>query len=207
MTDGDVADGSRTDDERAGPERCCYAGEAVVERAPLGAGWAAVTSHRVLAYDPTADGRRFESVHRPNVAGIAVDVRGDARLLRWAIRVAVYGVGGLVGGVALRGLDLAATMSVDAGAGAGATAPLGGVMSVVNLLAGAFAALATLLLVVGGLLLAAGALLGVQYARTRRPALLVERFGDDPIRLAASRSDGQRAATRLSAALDAARDE
>jgi len=195
-SDGDgVSHGAGTD---AGPEALCFAGERVVERAPLGAGWAAVTTHRVLAYNPAADGRRFEAVDRPNVRGIDVDVSGDPRYPRWGLRAALYGLVGLGGGVALRALNVAGTLSVGETA---RSAPVGGVLAVTDAVAGAVATLATLL--VGGgalLLLVAVALLG-RYRRTRDPALVVDRFGDDPVRLPTPRSDGERAATTLSAAL------
>jgi hypothetical protein len=180
------------------PEALCYGGERVVERAPLGAGWAAVTTHRVLAYNPTADGRRFEAIDRPNVSDVTVDAAGDRRLLGWSLRAAVYGLAGLGGGVALRAMNLGETLSVDASAGA---APVGSVLAVTDALAGALALLTTLLLV-GGVALVVGALgLLARYLRTRRPALVVERFGDDPVRLSAPRGDGERAARALSIAL------
>jgi hypothetical protein len=194
-------DGTNTETATA-PEDLCYAGEEVVTRAPLGRGWAAVTSHRVLAYNPGGESRRFESVHRPNVSGVSLDVRGDRLTLRWTLRAAAYGAAGLVGGLVLRRLELASALSVgaDAGAGAGAV-PLGGLLSVVDVLAAGLAALATLLLGGGGLLLVVAALLGVRYVRTRRTTLLVDRFGGDPVRVPAPRRDGERAATALSAAL------
>ena len=181
-----------------GPEALCYDGERVVERAPLGAGWAAVTTHRVLAYNPAADGRRFEAVDRPNVRGIDVDASGDPRYLRWGVRAALYGLVGLGGGVALRVLNVASTLSVGEAA---RDAPVGGVLAVTDAIAGAVATLATLLPVGGVALLVGGvALLGL-YLRTRDPALVVDRFGDDPVRLPAPRTDGERAATALSTAL------
>jgi len=181
------------------PERLCYDGERVVERAPLGAGWAAVTTHRVLAYDPAADGRRFEAVDRPNVSDVRVDADGDRQLLGWGARAAVYGVAGLGGGAALQAMDLQSTLSVDASAGA---APVGSVLAVTDALAAALALLTTVLLV-GGVALVVGALaLLARYLRTRNPALVVDRFGDDPVRLSAPRGDGERAARALSAALE-----
>jgi hypothetical protein len=200
---GTGGDGSgATPGDRAGtatdPEALCYDGERVVERAPLGAGWAAVTTHRVLAYNPTADGRRFEAVDRPNVRGIDVDASGNPRPLRWGLRAALYGLVGLGGGVALRALNVAGTLSVGETA---RDAPVGGVLAVTDAVAGAVATLATLL-VFGGiaLLVVTVALLG-RYLRTRDPALVVDRFGDDPVRLPAPRADGERAASALSAAL------
>ncbi|WP_338742365.1 hypothetical protein [Haloplanus salilacus] len=180
------------------PEALCYDGERVVERAPLGSGWAAVTTHRVLAYNPATDGRRFEAVDRPNVCGIDVDASGDPRYLRWGLRAALYGLVGLGGGVALRALNVASTLSVGETA---RDAPVGGVLAVTDAIAGAVATLATLLIVVGvSLLVVAIGLLG-RYLRTRDPALVVDRFGDDPVRLPAPRTDGERAASTLSAAL------
>ena len=181
------------------PAALCYDGERVVERAPLGAGWAAVTTHRVLAYNPTADGRRFEAVDRPNVSDVSVDAAGDQRLLGWGLRAAVYGLAGLGGGVALRAMNLGETLSLSANAGA---APVGSVLAVTDALAGALAVLTTLLLVGGVALVVVALALFARYLRTRRPALVVERFGDDPVRLSAPRGDGERAARALSAALE-----
>lgn len=181
------------------PATLCYDGERVVERAPLGAGWAAVTTHRLLAYNPAADGRRFEAIDRPNVSDVSVDAAGDRRLLGWGLRAAIYGLASLGGGVALRAMNLGETLSLSAGAG---TAPVGSVLAVTDALASALVILTTLLLV-GGVALVVGALaLLARYLRTRRPALVVERFGDDPVRLSASRGDGERAARTLSAALE-----
>lgn len=181
------------------PGALCYDGERVVERAPLGAGWAAVTTHRVLAYNPAADGRRFEAVDRPNVSGVSVDAAGEGRLLGWGLRAAVYGLAGLGGGVALRAMDLGETLSMGATAGA---APVGSVLAVTDALAAALSLLTTLLLL-GGVVLVVGSLgILARYLRTRRPALVVDRFGDDPVRLPAPRGDGERAANALSAALE-----
>jgi hypothetical protein len=181
------------------PAALCYGGERVLERAPLGAGWAAVTTHRVLAYNPAADGRRFETIDRPNVSDVTVDAAGDRRLLGWGLRAAVYGLAGLGGGVALRAMDLGETLSPSADAGA---APVGSVLAVTDALATALGFLTTLLLV-GGVALVVGALgFLARYLRTRRTALVVERFGDDPVRLSAPRGDGERAARRLSVALE-----
>ncbi|AZH26163.1 hypothetical protein [Haloplanus aerogenes] len=193
----DPVDGSTDYD----PERLCYAGERVVERAPLGAGWAAVTTHRILAYNPTADGQRFEAVDRPNVSDVRVDADGDGQFLGWGLRAAVYGLAGLGGGVALRAMDLQSTLSMDASAGA---APVGSVLAVTDALAAALALLTTVLLV-GGVALLVGALVLLgRYLRTRKPALVVERFGDDPVRLSAPQGDGERAARALSTALERA---
>jgi len=207
VSDGiDVGDGEgseRTDplnSTRYDPETLCYRGERVVERTPLGTGWAAVTTHRVLAYNPAADGRRFEAVDRPNVSAVVVDAAGDRRLLGWGLRAAVYGLAALGGGVALRAMNLGETLSMDPSS-TGA-APVGSVLAVTDALAGALAVLTTLLLG-GGVALVVGSLgLLTRYLRTRRPTLVVERFGDDPVRLSVPKSDGERAARALSAALD-----
>lgn len=197
MDDGDerppAADGSTTD-----PGTLCYDGERVVERAPLGGGWAAVTTHRVLAYNPAAD-RRFEAIDRPNVRGVDVDASGNRRQLGWGLRAALYGVVAVGGGVALRAMDVAGTLAVG---DAARTAPVGGVLAVTDALASAVATLTSLLLVGGGVLLCVAVVCFGRYLRTRRPALVIERFGDGPVRLSAPRSDGERAATTLSDALE-----
>jgi hypothetical protein len=199
--DGVGADGTDPLATSAGddPESLCYDGELVVERAPLGAGWAAVTTHRVLAYNPAADGRRFETIDRPNVSDVSVDAAGDRRLLGWGLRAAVYGLAGLGGGVALRVTNLGETLSLNANAGA---APVGSVLAVTDALAAALTLLTTLLLVVGVALVVGALALLARYLRTRRPALVVERFGGEPVRLSAPRGDGERAARALSAALE-----
>lgn len=202
-TTPDRGSGLAVEDDGAGTDRSdalCYDGEHVVERAPLGAGWAAVTTHRVLAYNPAADGRRFEAIDRPNVSDVTVDAAGDRRLLGWSLRAGVYGLAGLGGGVALRAMNLGETLSLDP-SGAGA-APVGSVLAVTDALASALAILTTLLLGGGAALVVGGAVLLARYLRTRRPALVVERFGDEPIRLSAPRGDGERAARALSAALE-----
>lgn len=181
-------------------ERYCYAGEAVVAATPLGAGWAAVTSHRLIAYNPAADGRRFETVDRPNVAGIDVDAAGDRRLLGWAVRALLYGLAAVAGGAALRAMDLSETLSMDPGT-TGA-APVGSVLAVTDALASALVTLTALLLLGGLALFVGGLALLARYLRTRRSALVIERFGDEPVRLAVPRTDGERAVRALSGALD-----
>ncbi|SDZ75050.1 hypothetical protein SAMN04488065_0025 [Haloplanus vescus] len=198
MDDGDDAV-TGTDSGSYAPENLCYAGERVVERAPLGGGWAAVTTHRVLAYDPSANGRRFEAIDRPNVRAVSVDAEGDQQLLGWALRAGVYGLVGVGGGVVLRAMNLGETLAVGASAG---SAPIGGVLAVVDALAAALALLTTLLLVGGVALCVGGVALGWRYLRTRQPALVVERFGESDVRFGAPRADGRHAAQTLAAALD-----
>jgi hypothetical protein len=190
-----------TASDEDGPQRFCYAGERVVAAESLGAGWAAVTSHRVLAYDPAADGRRFVAAARPNVSDVVVDASGDRRLLGWGLRAGVYGLAALGGGVALRAVEFASALSVDPGAG---SAPVGGVLAVTDALVGMISLLTTLLLGGGALAVLVAVALVARYRRTRRPALVIERHGDGSIRLPATRSDGERVAA-LSAALSTER--
>lgn len=197
--DGVVLDGRHGAATDYQPEPLCYDGEHVVERTPLGAGWAAVTTHRVLVYNPAAEGQRFEAVERPNVSDVSVDADGDGRFLGWGLRAVIYGLASLGGGVALRAMDIQSTLSMDTNADA---APVGSVLAVTDALAAALGFLTTLLLVGGGALVVGALGLLARYLRTRRPALVVERFGDDPVRLFAPRGDGERAAQALSAALE-----
>ncbi|MFD1634333.1 hypothetical protein ACOZ4L_01230 [Haloplanus ruber] len=207
MDEGVTGVSGRGDDAATHPtnaaseaERYCYDGESVVTATPLGTGWAAVTSHRVVAYNPAADGRRFEAVDRPNVAGMSVDAAGDRRLLGWGIRALGYGLAAAAGGAILRAMDLGATLSI--GSGAAGTAPVGGVLTVIDVLASALATLTTLLLFGGLALSFVGLALLARYLRTRRSALVIERFGDEPVRLSVPQSDGERAVRALSGSLD-----
>jgi hypothetical protein len=96
-------------------------------------------------------------------------------------------------------MNLGETLSLDAATGA---APVGSVLAVTDALAAALSFLTTLLLVGGAALVVGSLVLLTRYLRTRRSALVVERFGDDPVRFPAQRGDGERAARALSSALE-----
>lgn len=161
------------------PDRWLYAGESVVAREPLGTGWLAVTTHRLLVYTPDTDGPRFTGYDRPNVEDVRVDAGGDSRYLAILPRAAVYAVVLLGGWFAFGQAGLTDLLAVNAGDS----------LSVVGM-AGLFGtirralALLELALLGGGLLLAAVAIaLCGQYLRSRRSRLVVDVAGEGAVAL------------------------
>jgi hypothetical protein len=99
-------------------------------------------------------------------------------------------------------MGLARTLSVGGTVdGGGGVAPVGSVLSVIDLLLAALSTLTSVLLVVGVALGLAGLVLLSRYVLSRRTTFVIERYGDDPVRLAAPRWDGERAVRALGDAL------
>jgi hypothetical protein len=73
-----------------------YDGESVRETVDMGSSRVVVTSHRVLAFTPDADGENFRQADRPNVETVETGSSTDDRLLRYGARLGVVG-GVLVG--------------------------------------------------------------------------------------------------------------
>ncbi|MFB6123966.1 MAG: hypothetical protein ABEJ78_10970 [Haloferacaceae archaeon] len=182
--------------DEAGPGRWLYDGEALQATATLNDGWVAVTSHRVVAFDPDADGQSFTSLARPNVTDVRFDTAGDERYLRWSLRAGVYGLVALGGGVALDAANVASMLTVDADATA-----LSGVLSLVDLFVTAIRLATAVSLAAGVALLVVAVAVGALYARSRQPSFVLDRAGDDPIRYATTRTEGRRAAAEIGAAL------
>ncbi|SDM22818.1 hypothetical protein SAMN04487949_1349 [Halogranum gelatinilyticum] len=175
----DAAGGPDTTADPSSPDRWLYAGESVVAREPLGTGWLAVTTHRLLVYTPDTDGPRFTGYDRPNVKDVRVDAGGNTRYLAVLPRAAVYAVVLLGGWFAFGRAGLTSLLAVDAG----------GSLSVVGM-AGLFGTirraleLLELALLGGGLLLAvvAIALCGL-YLASRRSRLVVDVAGEGTVAL------------------------
>lgn len=68
-----------------------YDGETIVERFEVADSELVVTSHRVLAFAPDADGKPFRQVDRPNVAGVRAELQGRPWTLLWATGVGLLG--------------------------------------------------------------------------------------------------------------------
>jgi hypothetical protein len=169
--------------ERLTPERYLLAGETVVDRHETRAGWVAVTTHRLLAFDPEGDGKRFEAVDRANVVAVRTADGGSAELRSALVRALGYAVVLLGGGLVGRSLGLRSLFSTPTGTDAGAVG-LGGLLSVLSLV-GAFVGLVVDLLLVAGVVAALAAVgLGVWYLRSRRSTLVVERAGEAAVSLA-----------------------
>jgi hypothetical protein len=183
--DADEVGDAPDDDGRSGrpstlsPERYLLAGETVVEGVDVGRGWVAATTHRVLVFDPDSDGRRFEAVDRPNVVGVRTSGGGDPTPLAYLPRAVVYSVLLLGGGLVARSYGLRSLFSVSTDA-----AEMPGVSGVTSMLslAGVLMGLLVDALLVGGVVAGLAALaLAAWYLRSRHPALVIERAGDDDV--------------------------
>ena len=182
----DIADNDDRDDDKSSrrlstlsPERYLLAGETIVERVDVGHGWVAATTHRVLVFDPDSDGRRFEAVDRPNVVGVRTSGGGDPTPLAYLPRAVVYSVLLLGGGLVARSYGLRSLFSVSTDA-----AEMPGVSGVTSMLslAGVLMGLLVDALLVGGVVAGLAALaLAAWYLRSRHPALVIERAGDDDV--------------------------
>lgn len=117
------------DEWRERLEQLLYAGEAVEERVGLGRDEVVVTTHRVIALVPSADGERYRTVDRPNVKGVTDGTDGERAHLRTAAKVGI--VAALLLAVDLA-VDLQGLVGVTpADAPAGAAGALQTVLSVV----------------------------------------------------------------------------
>jgi hypothetical protein len=181
------------------PEQYLLAGETLVERHDVRGGWVAVTTHRLLVFDPDpdTDGRRFEAVDRPNVVGVGTTGGGSRTVLSYALQAGGYAVVLLGGGALLRSTGVQSLFSAPETGAQG----VDGVLSVLSLVGVVVGLLVDLLFVAGGL--AVGLALGLTawFLRSRAPTLVVERAGDDDIRL---RLPATGDATRVVAAVEAA---
>lgn len=161
-------------------EQLLFDGETIDTEVAAGGATVVVTSHRLLAFTPQADGKDYRAVDRPNVRDVERQAVYGVDFRR---RIAKLGVVGLL----LAGLGLAFDPSawlpqpdVDAPAEAGG---VGGVLGMVEGMIGFFHALDTVLLAAGGLALTVAlGLAGVQLA-TRSVRVAIHVAGEDPVHL------------------------
>lgn len=165
-------------------EQLLFDGEAVETSVDAGTATVVVTTHRVLAFTPQLDGSDYRALDRPNVHGVhrrSVD-RIDLRA-----HVAKIGVAGAVlvlAGVLFDPGALIPRPDVTSEVDGGEMGDVGGVVNLVDGLLGAFHALDGVLLVVGGLLVAAALALGGIQLATRENRIAIEVAGsDDPLLL------------------------
>lgn len=155
-------------------EQLLFDGEAVEREVTVGAATVAVTSHRVLAFTPQADGSNYRAIDRPNVTGVERRSVSRFGVLPRAVQIGVAGLLlGLVGFV----VDPAALLPrPDVSSAPGA----GGVVGTLETAIGLVHALDTILLGLGGVLVVlAGGLVGVELA-TRRERIAIAVAGEEP---------------------------
>jgi hypothetical protein len=176
-----------------------YEGESVREAVALDSARVVVTSHRVLAFTPDADGANFHQVDRPNVEGVEAGARAEAGLLERTVKVGVVGVVLLGAGVYLDFESLLGDVNLAGGDAAGRI----GIGSVLGPLQGLLDLLRNLdqyLLLSGALALVLAAVLGGAYWYLRDRTLVVEVAGGEDIHV--PRPDGDAdAADRLERAI------
>lgn len=155
-----------------------YDGESVAESFAVGDARVVVTSHRVLAFTPGADGAAFRQVDRPNVVDVAAGARTESNLLGRAGRWGVIGVVLLGAGLVL---DMDAIIGeVSLGGGAGSQIGVGGVLGLVRTVLDLLRRLDEFLAIAGVLVLALAAVALGAYWYTREPTFVIRIAGDDP---------------------------
>lgn len=164
-------------------DQLLYDGEEVVEKVPIGAGGVVVTTHRVLSFTPEGDGPNYAYADLPNVVGLERTTTGDVRLLWIAVRAGGIGLVLAAAGWLIDLDGLLEGVSLD-GAGTGELG-LGGVLGGLRRLFALLAVLDEALLLLGGLALAAAAVVLGVYGRSRTTELVVAVAGGDDLRLPA----------------------
>lgn len=183
------------------PERLLRTDETLQAAVGVGDGWLAVTSHRLLVFDPEGDGKHLRAPNRLNVGGVRATAAGDSRLLGLTARAAVYAVLLFGGWLLARQVGLASLLDVrQTGTEAAGLGALQSILSTVDALLG---------FLVTGLLAAAAVAglaalgLGARYLQRRERTVRVDLVGGDAVELPVpSDADGERAARRVSEALD-----
>jgi hypothetical protein len=179
-------------------EELLYDGETVRETLSFDEASVVVTSHRVLAFTPEADGANFRQVERPNVAGVSTGAQSRSGLLERGLR---YGVAGAVLVVAGQVVDFGSILGgVDLGGQASREVGLGGILGPLQGMLNVLTQLDELMQMGGALaLLLATALVGV-YWFTREETLVVEVAGDEDVHVPRP-ADATAARDRLAAAV------
>lgn len=155
-----------------------YDGESVVESIDVGDARVVVTSHRVLAFTPGAEGAAFQQVDRPNVVGVGSGARGEDHLLGYGARFGLAGVVLLGAGLVL---DMDAIVGdVSLGGGAGSQIGVGGVLGLVRRVLELLRRLDEFLAMAGALAVLLAAVALGAYRLTREPTYVLEIAGEEP---------------------------
>lgn len=168
-------------DERAwagAVEDLLFDGESVRNEVRLGDSRVVVTTHRLLAFTPSADGENYRQVDLPNVADVRAGHVGEENLLMQAVRMFLYG--GILLGVGLF-VDFGAFVPTDAFSGGTAAAGqvgIGGLLGVMQSMLELIARIDDFARMIGALLLAFGAFVVVVYLLTRDRVLEIGVAGD-----------------------------
>jgi hypothetical protein len=176
------------------PEDCVPPGERVAATVDLSDGWLAVTDRQVLAHRGDRD-PPLVTVPRPNVAGVALRRAGDGPVMRYAPRIAVYGLLVLGMGLLFGALVPATAVEVPQ------DSPAAGSLGFVSALTSGLELLGDLAVLVGALALVGGAgAFGYRLLAGSR-FVVVERADGSVVRCDADGRGAKRAIRELEAAL------
>jgi len=160
-------------------EGLLFEGESLRRAVSMGDNRVVVTSHRLLAFTPTADGETYRQVDLPNVGDVRAGHDGEDSRVARALRMFVYGAILLAVGVFF---DFGSIVPTDAfgsvGEGAGQL-DIGGLLGMMRTMLELIAMIDDLALAFGALFLLFGAFV-VVYLFIRDRVLVVSVAGDDP---------------------------
>ncbi len=158
-----------------------YEGEEVREHVEFDASTVVVTSHRMLAFRPDADGANFRQVDRPNVDGVSTGANSKTTLIERALRFGLTGAVLIVAGYVIDlegligGVDLNSQSTSELG--------LGGILGTLQGMLNLLTRLDELLQLFGALaLLLAVVVFGV-YWYTREETVVIEVAGDEDVHI------------------------
>ncbi len=161
-------------------EQLLYDGEEVDHQVGDDRMGVVVTSHRVLAFTPEADGANFRAVDRPNVVDVERTNTGETRWLvsgsKWLVVGVLLAIGGLV--FDFEGIFGGVEVNQEAG-----QVGLGGILGLFALLRTIFAVMDDAL-ILGGSLASLGGLAAIGwYLQSRTPSIRIDVAGEDDISL------------------------
>jgi hypothetical protein len=177
------------------PDDCVPPGESITTRVSLSDGWLAVTARQVLVYRTDRD-PALVTVARPNVTGVAIRRSGDGPIVRYAPRIAAYGLVGVLVGLLFGALVPAAAVDIPQ------DSPAAGSLGFVTMLTGGLQLLGDLAVLFGAVALVGGlGALGYRLATGGR-VLLVEVTGGRNVRCRSAGGNERRALRQLRVALE-----
>jgi hypothetical protein len=176
------------------PADCVPPGERVAAQVDLSDGWLAVTDRQVLIHRGTRD-PPLVTVPRPNVAGVALRRAGDGPVMRYAPRVAVYGLLVVVMGLLFGALVPASAVDVPQ------DSPAAGSLGFVSALTSGLQLLGDLAVLVGALALVGGAAAFGYRLLAGGRFVVVERADGSVVRCGADGRGAKQAIRELEAAL------
>ncbi|WP_254822515.1 hypothetical protein [Haloglomus halophilum] len=176
------------------PADCVPSCEPITTRVSLSDGWLAVTPRQVLVYR-TDRAPPLVTIPRPNVTSVAIRRSGDGPVVRYAPRVAAYGVVGILVGLLFGALVPAASVDIPQ------DSPAAGAFGFVTVLTGGLQLLGDAAILFGAVALV-GALgaLGYRLA-TGGNVVVVEVAGGSPVQCRAAAGGERRALRRIEDAL------